>query len=446
MAPSFTRPCVVACAITAASGLHLSILKVDEDTSYPMLGAGSCTQDERDNGSRIGDWIYGQKKRDAQQVCAVDPACKGFHWNKEDKSYVLVSSIGPLGDDTEKGEVCYQKPEAAVDVVENPEVNGESDMVPDGDDSESEDLSRVNTDEKVEQKAELTDAQQAIAQEHGAALDAAILEMTTGKPDWRMAASIKDLVAAHPKLPSVAIGSKSCIGNDGAHACAELKGLKSLTVGDDNGITAKLLSTLTKLTSLTLGSTNGFDAGVYMALGGLTDLTSLTIGSKNQFGLDGVCGSAKPKANATEDASEEVELFAKPRDLIKEEHKAFAMAKALKHVGNILVGESNCIGVEGAKALGQLKRLRSLNIGSKNSIGVDGAVALGALTKLTNITIGNGNAFGTKGFKALSELTKLTSLTIGDKNSFGVDHHQDKEEKREKFQAQCQKAHQDDEE
>jgi len=519
MAPAVTRPYVFACVVTAASGLTLmkSVLTDDDDTSYPVFGAGFCSADEKDDGSRIGDWVNGQTKFVAEQACAADEACKGFNWNTEHMSYVLVSEVGgPVGDKTEKGEICYQKPEA-------------------------EELNRVESDEQ----AQLTDDQQAIAQEQGAALDADILKMTTGKPDWRVAHMIKDLVAAHPKLPSIMIGSKSCFSNDGAHSLAELKDLKSLTIGDDNGIEAKMLTSLTKLTSLTIGKTNSLDAGIYMALGHLTDLTSLTIGGKNRFGLEKVCGSAKLKANglrqrkakdfwkvkvsrakgskfeealmaAGETAEVEVDeplpddigfgsiiidelsqassdlsnmtsaasasivqhisaawqdsetrfsetglrrkplskeeaqhLLAKrarkPRDLIKEEKNAFKMAKELEHVGSLMIGTSNCIGVLGAKVLGQLSRLQSLHIGDKNSIGVDGAEALGSLTKLTNLTIGHGNAFGTKGFKALTKLAKLTSLTIGDKNSFGVDHDEDDEQRHGKFQAQCRKAHQEDE-
>jgi len=109
----------------------VNVLKVDGDTSYPKLGAGFCTQGEKDDGSRIGEWVYGETKSDAEKACAADDACKGFHWNNEDKSYVLVAKVGPLGEDTEKGEVCYQKPEAAVDFAENPEVPAEDEESPD---------------------------------------------------------------------------------------------------------------------------------------------------------------------------------------------------------------------------------------------------------------------------------------------------------------------------
>jgi len=326
------------------------------------------------------------------------------------------------------------------------QANAEIDLVPVGDDSESEELSRVNSDEKAEQKVELTDAQQAIAQEDGAALDADILEMTTGKTDWRFDATIKDLVAAHPKLPSVALGNGNCIGNEGAHALQDLSELKSLAIGDNNGIDSKAFDNLPKLTSLTLGSTNGFGDGVYMALAKLTDLTSLTIGSKNQFGTDASCETWKGKQEAKEQDSSATELFSKPRDLVKEEYKAFAMAKELAYVETLFVGESNCIGVDGAKALGGLRRLKSLSIGSKNNIGVDGAEAFGTLEKLTTLSIGNGNAFGPAGYRALQSLTKLTSLIIGDKNSFGVDHAEDVQKRHEEFKAQCHKAHQEGEE
>jgi len=132
--------------------------------------------------------------------------------------------------------------------------------------------------------------------------------------------------------------------------------------------------------------------------------------------------------------------------LVKEEFKAFAMAKELAHVETLFVGEKNCIGVEGAKMFGSLRRLKSLNIGSKNNIGVDGAEAFGTLEKLTTLSIGNGNGFGPAGYRALQSLTKLTSLIIGDGNSFGVDHDKDVEKRHEEFKAQCHKAHQEGEE
>jgi hypothetical protein len=65
-----------------------------------------------------------------------------------------------------------------------------------------------------------------------------------------------------------------------------------------------------------------------MALAELTDLTSLTIGSKNKFGSDTICETWK----STHEESNATELFSKPRDLVKEEFKAFAMAKELAHV------------------------------------------------------------------------------------------------------------------
>jgi len=403
--------CVVACAFTAAHALSLvknTALVEDgvDEPSYLKFGFGFCSPDEKEDGSRIGEWVLGQNKKDAEKACETEEMCKGFHWNKGDKSYILVGKVGPeLGEDTEKGEVCYQRPEPAESAAQDADENSDDNV--------------------------------ALPVEPG--LAAEILKSTTGKTDWRFEARIKDLAATHSKLPSIEIGGKNCIGNDGAHALQELSQLKSLTFGGDNGISSKVFSGMTKLTSLTIGNTNGFDSGVYMALSKLTDLTSLSIGGKNQFGLDAICESSwwKPKdSNATE-------LFAKPRDFIKEEYKAFAMAKALAKVQSIFLGEANCIGVEGAKAFGNLRRLESLSIGSKNNIGVAGAVALGTLTKLTAISIGNGNGFGSKGFKALKSLTKLTSLTIGDKNSFGVDHHEDVEKKHEDFQAQCHKAHQE---
>jgi len=84
--------------------------------SYEMLGKGSCSSEEKTDGSRMGDWIYGQSMVDAEKACEAGlkedlRECTGFHWNVVDASYVLVSKVGPkLGNDTDKGELCYKKP------------------------------------------------------------------------------------------------------------------------------------------------------------------------------------------------------------------------------------------------------------------------------------------------------------------------------------------------
>jgi len=82
--------------------------------TFSLFGEGSCSPDEKDT-HRIGDWVYDSSKSDAQKACQEQPACQGFHWNLQDKSYVLVSLVGPeLGPDSDKGELCYKKPQADI--------------------------------------------------------------------------------------------------------------------------------------------------------------------------------------------------------------------------------------------------------------------------------------------------------------------------------------------
>merc|ERR1740117_375435 len=376
MAPSFTRPFIVVCVLAAANSLSL----VKNEALKPDGDDNQALiHSRRQQGSQQGDGNPMAGDDDVQWSDSKDP------WG------AMTSQAMNDGDDEQMD--GDDEPEVAAESPENePELAAESP------------------------------------------------ESINGKTDGSFKEKIKELAAAHPKLPSMEIGSRNCIGSDGSHALQELSELKSLAMGDDNGISSKAFGGLPKLTSLTIGSTNGFDHGVYVALAQLTDLTSLTIGSLNRFGVDAICEDAEPKDSSA------TELFSKPRDLVKEEYKAFAMAKELAHVKTLFVGEKNCIGVDGAKAFGGLRRLKSPSIGSKNNIGVDGAVAFGTLEKLEHFTIGNGNAFGSKGFNALQSLTKLTSLTIGDKNSFGVDHDEDIEKRHEEFQAQCHKAHQQGEE
>jgi len=81
---------------------------------YSLFGAGFCSSNEKEDGSRLGDWVYAaaQTQLDAIKACDNTTNCKGFHWNVIDSSFVLVNKVGPeLGNSTEKGELCYQKPE-----------------------------------------------------------------------------------------------------------------------------------------------------------------------------------------------------------------------------------------------------------------------------------------------------------------------------------------------
>jgi hypothetical protein len=82
--------------------------------SFNLLGRGFCSDDEKTGGRRIGDWVYGKIQADAEEECKANDQCKGYHWNIQDNSYVLVSHVGAQsGEDTQKGELCYQKPIAA---------------------------------------------------------------------------------------------------------------------------------------------------------------------------------------------------------------------------------------------------------------------------------------------------------------------------------------------
>jgi len=81
-----------------------------EKMTYAKYGEGRCTPHEPENGSRIGEWVYGASKQDAQQACDDAWNCMGIHWNNGDASYILVTAVGPLGDNSELGEICYAKP------------------------------------------------------------------------------------------------------------------------------------------------------------------------------------------------------------------------------------------------------------------------------------------------------------------------------------------------
>jgi len=82
--------------------------------SFNLLGRGFCSDDEKTGGRRIVDWVYGKIQADAEEECKANDQCKGYHWNIQDNSYVLVSHVGAQsGEDTQKGELCYQKPIAA---------------------------------------------------------------------------------------------------------------------------------------------------------------------------------------------------------------------------------------------------------------------------------------------------------------------------------------------
>jgi hypothetical protein len=78
---------------------------------YDELGPGYCgaTQDEEVT-NRIGSWYYGKTKKEAEGVCDKNPYCNGFHWNVNDKSFVMVSHIPTMTCcESAKGDICYKR-------------------------------------------------------------------------------------------------------------------------------------------------------------------------------------------------------------------------------------------------------------------------------------------------------------------------------------------------